>query len=149
MDKLLFEEKNIEKGHNAVMLGCAVIFLIVAILILVIMDSMGILICDSNLVTAFVVVQIFCFIYLVYCIAAMISMNKYNIRIYERHIEGFQYAAMHENIYYLEYYKITKIQLRGSQILIHTQEKQYVHKFQNAAQIYNILMLQWNQYKFH
>ena len=147
MDKLLFEEKNIGKGRKAVMIGCAVIFLIIGILIWVLMDSMGILGYDSDLATPFIVVQMLCFAYVVYCIAAVIAMNKSHICIYDRHVEGCQYAIVYGKNYYLEYNQITGIQLDGSAVLIHTQGKQYGHKSKNAVQIYNILMAQWNQYK--
>lgn len=143
MEKLLYQEKNIGSARKIMMGICAAIFLLVGVVILFASSQVGEY--ASGAKTALIVIGFLCLIYVAYCVAAIIAMNKSEIKVYDGHVEGWQYNIVIAKNYYAQYKQITGIQLNNSVVTIYAQGKEYGHKSKNAQKIYNLLMEQWQK----
>lgn len=147
MEKLLYEEKNIGSARKIVIGVCAGIFLLIGILIFCFDAQIPDISYYSGTKTALTVVGIVFILYAAFNIASVIAMNKSQIKIYDNHIEGWQYSVVFAKNYYISYKDITGIQADNSSVIIYAQGKQYGHKSKNFQKIYNILMEQWKPSK--
>lgn len=147
MEKLLYEERNISSGRKIMMGVCGAIFLFIGILVFAANSQIPDFSFYSSAKTGLTILGIICMLEVLYSVAAIIAMNKSEIKIYDKHIEGWQYNVIFAKNYYLKYTDITGIQSNNSAVIIYAQGKQIGHKSKNQQKIYTLLMEQWEKNK--